>query len=116
MDIASATDAVDAVFDALGAPAVYTGPDGAAITCQAVVWTPKDTRRGGGTTIGGFELADRRSFVLVRRSQVADPLTRARFVITFDDGSTETWETGEDAPVAHDSRGLAWRCGAQKIG
>lgn len=115
MDFASATDTVDAVFDAMGAPAVYTSPAGETTDCTAVAWTPQDARRRRGATIGGFELADRASFVMVRKAEVADPQSGGRFVITPEDGPASTWEIGEDAPVPHDSRGLAWRCGAEQI-
>ncbi len=109
MDLETATDAVDGGFDAFGVDGVYTSPVDVTADCRAIPWSPKDQRRSQGHSFGGVEIAARAMFLLVRKSELAAPVSDGVFVLGAA-GGEGTFRIGEDAPIDHDTRGLVWRC------
>lgn len=113
MDIDAATDAVEEAFAAFGVAAVYTPPVGEAGDCTAILWSPREQRRSGGVSFGGVEAAVRGLFVLVRKTELAAPERDGVFALG-EAGAEGAFRIGEDAPIAHDSRGLVWRCAVSR--
>lgn len=108
MDLASAKDVVDAIFDAMGVDARYgDGSPGDGDACDVILWRPQGDRQMSGVKLSGFSLAERSLYILVREAQIAAPLTNMAF--RLDEGG-DTYRIGEDTPVPHDIHGLAWRC------
>jgi hypothetical protein len=108
MDLASAADAIEAVFDATGEDAVYGDGGTTGAPCLAIPWRPSRERQMAGVELAGFSIGERSLFVLVQKGEVPSPTQGMAFRL-LDAGTT--YRIG-DTPVAHDTRGLVWRCPA----
>lgn len=117
MDADDAVDTVDDLFDEVGVDGTYSGPGGVGLAdVVAVIWRPRADRMRDGQEVGaGFGIGKRALFVLVRRAQVADPQPLGVFCLDGPAGTPEFYQIGEDAPVDHDSRGIVWRCAAERL-
>lgn len=113
MDLETSTDAVDGVFETLGIEGVYTSPASQTSDCTAMSWSPKEQRRSAGASFGGVEVAVRSLFILVRKAEVAEPVSGGLFVLGVA-GAAGSFRIGEDTPIAHDTHGLVWRCGVTR--
>lgn len=107
MDLAAATDVIDAAFDAFGIDGTYQAGEAEAVDCRFIPHRPSKDRSLAGFTVGDHRIADVALFILVRASEVADPAAHATFTITE---TGKTYRIGEDAPVAGDVHDITWRC------
>lgn len=105
MDLETATDAVEAVFDAFGQNAKHLVGDPPGADCVVIPWRGGKSRMANGIHVAEFGIADRSIYILVRKSQVAEPLGGHVFLT-----ETKRYDVAESAPVEHDENGLVWRC------
>ncbi len=106
MDLDTATETVDELFEEMGRDGLYFAPGGGqGASCRIVLWRPRDQRRADGTRSGFTAVAERRLYILVRAAEVAEPRPDGRFT-----AGAGAWTIGEDHPVTHDVHGIAWRC------
>ena len=106
MDQATAAEALEAVFDALGEDAVYGEGGTSGEPCLVITWRPSRERQMAGVELAGFAIAERSLFALVQRGEIPAPAQGMAFRLT---DSAVVYRIG-DTPVPHDVHGLAWRC------
>ncbi len=107
--------AYDAIFQSrLGVDGIYRASDGDT-PCRLVRHDPDAKNRpNAGYSFGGVPgRAERIHYLLVRRKQVARPVSGAAFVIG-EGADAVTWRIGEDDPIDHDDAGHVWRCAVVK--
>lgn len=114
MDAELAASVIDDAFQAFGTPhCTYRAPNGAVVEGVTVLrHRPIGERGKPGFALGrgGLETTDRPQAVVVRASEVAEPLKDGIIDMPARGGRPAlSLRIGED-PVEDDVNGIAWRC------
>lgn len=111
MDLETATDAVDATFDAFGHDAAFGDLNASTPNCQIIPWRASKDRPLPGMVLDGYNIAENALYILVRAAEVADPGPLDAF-LDMDGPQPVIYRIGESAPIKHDIHGIVWRCQA----
>lgn len=114
MDAETAASVIDDAFQALGTPdCTYTPPGGGAPMegVTVIVHRRSSERTRGAVRFdrGGFDTDVRTVAVIVRSTEVAEPVKGGRFLV-----GGAAYVIGEE-PTEEDVHGVAWRCACEKV-
>jgi len=119
MDAELAESVIDDAFEALGTPDCRYQPPGsgpAVLGIRLLRHRRAGERSRGGLMLGrgGLETTDRPQSIIVRASEVPQPLAQGVLTMPLKGGGERNFIIGED-PVEDDIHGLSWRCSVEVI-